>query len=661
MRKIIFFLFSTWILYAQNYSITVKIKDWKLKNFCKIAKVEFLIKGKIEEWEKIGVFDDKGNPVPFIVKEIDENRCILYFKISESRIYRIISNQEFEFKNGIENIPEGKIIIDDYLLPDSKKSGCWIWKEEPVISGDFSHTDTGKNGISYHSTTISPLKVRQSDFIIQYLFIDPENVPEEIMIGIKSGRSEKFFSWGKDKIRWRNIDKEYMGKLPSAGKWERISIPLKDFRRRKITGISFYHYGGRVFWDLTTLNQTPLQTEIIKFENGKFPVSYFTLQIRGPVEIKKKKFYILELDGSPSSGDIYRWEINGNTFYGKKISCAVNDKKDVSICLEVEDKNGNKDRFEKKILLPTGKINKLKILLKPLPHTNFIYPGEKADLPFTIINLSPFPLNISIKGIQNNGKIKLLPGMENSKVLHFNFIPGYKKEEKEISVWLGDLKIENERILFSPVSEIENLNVKGPYFKNDRGDFVVLIIPDYELKQKQTDRESKIYIVGDFPKELINELKERTGSDFKVIKFPQKGYHILTSFLTLFKNSFKDSDTVIFFPPLLSILRKTPFEEWKKGMDAILYIFKKAGKVIVLSPFPSLPDLKNFLPYVNILKEISSLRNAEFIDLYSLYTSIDNWKRFFMVNNNIYSVFPNKEGTEILAEEILKKLEWKGH
>ena len=177
------------------------------------------------------------------------------------------------------------------------------------------------------------------------------------------------------------------------------------------------------------------------------------------------------------------------------------------------------------------------------------------------------------------------------------------------------------------------------------------------MKEIPVEKESKIYIVGDFPPRLINILEEKTGSEFKVIKFPQKGYHILTSFLTLFKNpSFKDSDIILLFPPFLSILRKTPLEEWKKGMDAILYLFKKAGKVILLSPFPSLPELQNFIPYVNILEKIASLRNVEFVNLYSLYTHIENWKRFFMINNNIYSVFPDKEGVKILAEEILKKL-----
>ncbi|MGH9878630.1 MAG: hypothetical protein ACRD5H_13415, partial [Nitrososphaerales archaeon] len=95
-----------------------------------------------------------------------------------------------------------------------------------------------------------------------YVYLDPANPPQQIMLQWNNGNWEHRAYWGENLIGWGTDgtdSRRYMGPLPAPGQWVRLEIPAAsvfDFPPKGqgapntlVNGMAFTLYGGQATWD----------------------------------------------------------------------------------------------------------------------------------------------------------------------------------------------------------------------------------------------------------------------------------------------------------------------------------------------------------------------------------------------------------------------------
>lgn len=157
---------------------------------------------------------------------------------------------------------DGIVLIDDAVPEGSTTGGTWGWDTSLKYSGEKSHTESAAKGITEHSYRTSPMVIPANSVIEQYVYLDPDNMPKGIMLkfGFENDSGEDeigIYREGEEEVFVFNNDEPmlYDGTLPDAGKWEKLQIYCDDLGLvgAKLTGISFVTYGGRAYWDMTSI------------------------------------------------------------------------------------------------------------------------------------------------------------------------------------------------------------------------------------------------------------------------------------------------------------------------------------------------------------------------------------------------------------------------
>ena len=152
-----------------------------------------------------------------------------------------------------DELPTGAVTID----PDR-----WLWNNEITYSGLKSHTDPMTNDTHghYFIRAETPMALSATDNIIQYVYLDPIYQPQEILLQFytDNGDGEHRVYWGRNLIytggEHGTASLYHMGDLPVTGKWVRLKSPssLAGLSGKKIKGLAFVSYKGKVYWDKTT-------------------------------------------------------------------------------------------------------------------------------------------------------------------------------------------------------------------------------------------------------------------------------------------------------------------------------------------------------------------------------------------------------------------------
>ncbi len=92
--------------------------------------------------------------------------------------------------------------------------------------------------------------------IAAWCYLDPANPPKAVMLQYHVGGWNHRAVWGaEDAIPFgkaRTAERVMMGKLPEAGKWIELIVPIERLRLKpgmKVTGYAFTQFDGTVFWD----------------------------------------------------------------------------------------------------------------------------------------------------------------------------------------------------------------------------------------------------------------------------------------------------------------------------------------------------------------------------------------------------------------------------
>jgi len=157
--------------------------------------------------------------------------------------------------------PAEFVWIDDALPPGATPDSPASWKfvgspDHPVLSGSKSHTRTGEGLSQHYFTGANPgLKIGPGDKLFAYVYIDPKNPPQEVMLQFNDGNWEHRAFWGQDVIPWgqpTSPGRVAMGLLPEAGQWVRLEVEAEKVGLKpgsQINGWAFTQHGGTVYWD----------------------------------------------------------------------------------------------------------------------------------------------------------------------------------------------------------------------------------------------------------------------------------------------------------------------------------------------------------------------------------------------------------------------------
>ena len=161
---------------------------------------------------------------------------------------------------GPTNSSNDVIWFDDALpagaQPGANGGDAWNWVSNPNFSGSLAHQSALEAGNHQHFFNYSTktLDVNTGEVFIAYVYIDPQNPPQQIMLQWNDGSWEHRAYWGANIMNYgieQTASRRSMGALPPAGRWVRLEVPARrlGLEGRTLKGMAFTLYGGRVTWD----------------------------------------------------------------------------------------------------------------------------------------------------------------------------------------------------------------------------------------------------------------------------------------------------------------------------------------------------------------------------------------------------------------------------
>jgi hypothetical protein len=139
-------------------------------------------------------------------------------------------------------------------------SGGDSWNWIGANPAPFSGSLASQSNISsvdhqhYFFGATDTLAINTGETLIAYVYLDPANVPSEIMLQWNDGSWEHRAYWGTNNLALGingTNSRRFMGALPAAGQWVRLEVPASSvgLEGHVLTGMAFTLYGGRATWD----------------------------------------------------------------------------------------------------------------------------------------------------------------------------------------------------------------------------------------------------------------------------------------------------------------------------------------------------------------------------------------------------------------------------
>ncbi len=130
-------------------------------------------------------------------------------------------------------------------------------QKEKVFSGQraLKRSDSGLSQDVWDRAT-TPLLVPSNATFFAYVYLDPANPPQSIMLQYHKNGWMHRAVWGNyDVIPWgapNTPERFSMGGLPKLGEWVRLEVPADKIgltERDQLTGFATTQFGGTVYWD----------------------------------------------------------------------------------------------------------------------------------------------------------------------------------------------------------------------------------------------------------------------------------------------------------------------------------------------------------------------------------------------------------------------------
>ena len=159
--------------------------------------------------------------------------------------------------------------VDDALpagaapAADGGDSWNWVSNNPPPFSGAQASQSNLGSGLHEHyfAQATATLDVLTGDTLYAYVYLDPDNLPSEVMLQWNDGCWEHRAYWGQNLITYGmdgTSDRRFMGALPPAGQWVRLEVPasLVGLEGATLKGMGFTLVDGRATWDCAGRSST---------------------------------------------------------------------------------------------------------------------------------------------------------------------------------------------------------------------------------------------------------------------------------------------------------------------------------------------------------------------------------------------------------------------
>jgi hypothetical protein len=148
-----------------------------------------------------------------------------------------------------DSVPQGAVPTGE------NENWTWVSANPTPYSGALAHQSAIAGGMHQHYFYwANPLTVNAGDALVVYVYLDPVNLPSEVMLQWNDGSWDHRAYWGANQLNWGTdgtSSRYNMGALPPAGQWVRLEVPasLVGLEGRTLNGMSFSLSGGRATWD----------------------------------------------------------------------------------------------------------------------------------------------------------------------------------------------------------------------------------------------------------------------------------------------------------------------------------------------------------------------------------------------------------------------------
>ncbi|MGO8696530.1 MAG: hypothetical protein ACLQVY_02265 [Limisphaerales bacterium] len=139
---------------------------------------------------------------------------------------------------------------------DGGDSWNWVSSDPSPYSGTLSQKSSVGAGLHEHffTSATQTLTVNVGDVLFAAVYLDPGNVPDEIMLQWNNGSWEHRAYWGGAFITYggdQTASSYYMGPLPAPGQWTLLSVPasLVGLEGSTVSGMAFSLDDGGANWD----------------------------------------------------------------------------------------------------------------------------------------------------------------------------------------------------------------------------------------------------------------------------------------------------------------------------------------------------------------------------------------------------------------------------
>lgn len=135
----------------------------------------------------------------------------------------------------------------------------WVGSNPTPYSGTLAHQSAIAAGVHQHMFTgaTQTMSVGSNDVLYCYVYVDPANLPSELMLQWNDGSSYNHRAyWGANDISFGTdgtTSRQYMGPIPAAGQWVQLQVPASavGLQGATVSGMAFTEYDGRATWDVT--------------------------------------------------------------------------------------------------------------------------------------------------------------------------------------------------------------------------------------------------------------------------------------------------------------------------------------------------------------------------------------------------------------------------
>jgi RHS repeat-associated protein len=152
---------------------------------------------------------------------------------------------------------EDYVMMDDSIPPGATAAadGGYGWKWTGAVPGGMIHQH-------FFDGATNTLNVNAGDTLYTWAWLDPANMPKQLMLQWNDGSWDHRAYWGENRIPWGfdgTASRKYIGGLPAGGGWVKLEVPASavNLEGRTVKGMAFTLYGGRAAWDKAGKRSAP--------------------------------------------------------------------------------------------------------------------------------------------------------------------------------------------------------------------------------------------------------------------------------------------------------------------------------------------------------------------------------------------------------------------